>query len=170
MVEIYLEFLEEAYYEIKFAFEGLADANVWKRPAEGLLSVGELAGHVAFWEAVKLAGDCGGREDLDPAKCPVKSPLIDRRFRYYPDILPTPPSEHHLAMTAQQVCDELMRVHQESAELFKMRNPSMEAQVPGFWDGYTYASMLKYASFHVAYHTGQMYSARHLLGEETPDN
>src|SRR5438067_1954812 len=101
MVEAYLELLEEGYYEVKFAFEGLADENVWKRPAAGLLSVGELAGHIAYWEAVKLAGE--GREpepDLaecrvssplidhrfdDLAKCRVSSPLIDHRFAYYPN-------------------------------------------------------------------------------------
>src|ERR1700756_5470009 len=56
MVEVYLKLLEQGYYEVKFAFEGLADENVWKRPAPGLLSVGELAGHIAFWEAVRLGG------------------------------------------------------------------------------------------------------------------
>ena len=59
MVEVYLRLLEQGYDEVKFAFEGLADNNVWKRPAEGLLSVGELAGHIAYWEAVRLAGEGG---------------------------------------------------------------------------------------------------------------
>ena len=57
MVEACLKLLELGYFEVKCAFEGLADENVWKRPAPGLLSVGELAGHHAFWEAVRLAGD-----------------------------------------------------------------------------------------------------------------
>ena len=59
MVEVYLRLLEQGYHEVKFAFEGLADDNVWKRPAEGLLCVGELAGHIAYWEAVRLAGEGG---------------------------------------------------------------------------------------------------------------
>src|SRR5690349_17597692 len=46
MVEACLKLLEVGYYEVQFAFEGLADENVWERPAEGLLSVGELAGHL----------------------------------------------------------------------------------------------------------------------------
>ena len=54
--EKYLEVLELGYFEVQFAFEGLADENVWKRPAAGLISVGELAGHIAYWEAVRLAG------------------------------------------------------------------------------------------------------------------
>jgi hypothetical protein len=56
MVQAYLMLLEQAYYEVKFASDGLADEHVWKRLAEGLPSVGELAGHMAFWEAVKLEG------------------------------------------------------------------------------------------------------------------
>ena len=31
-------------------------------------------------------------------------------------------------------------------------------------------SMLTYAAIHVAYHVGQIYTVRHLLGETTPDN
>jgi hypothetical protein len=169
MLDAYLELLGEAYYEIKFAFEGLADEKVWKRPAETLLSVGELAGHVAYWVAVRLAGD-GGMEGSDLANCPVKSPLIDARFRYYPATLATEPSEEQRAMTAQQVCNELLRVYQETMERFKTRNVDLETSIPGCPPYFTYGVVLKYQSFHAAYHTGQMYSVRHLLGEETPDN
>ncbi len=167
MLEAYLKVLELGYYEVPFAFEGLADENVWKRPAEGLLSVGELAGHIAYWEAVKFAGS-GPERDL--AQCPVSSPLVDPRFGYYPTTLATPPSEQHLAMTAEQVCRELLRVHAESLAHFKARNPALESSAPGFPPNYTYDEFLKYAVFHVSYHTGQMYSVRHLLGEATPDN
>jgi len=165
MVEACLKLLEVGYYEVKFALEGLADENVWRRPAEGLLSVGELAGHAAYWEAVRLAGE---GEDL--AKCRVSSPLIDNRFGYYPMTIATPPSEQHLAMTAEQVYRELLRVHEESVAHFKALNPDPDTRIPGCPTGFTYSGYLKYAVFHIAYHTGQMYSVRHLLGEETPDN
>jgi len=59
MLETYLEFLYEGYREAKFAFDNLADKDVWKRPADGILSIGELAGHVAFWEAARFAGEGG---------------------------------------------------------------------------------------------------------------
>ena len=165
MVEVYLQLLEQGYYEVKFAFEGLADENVWERPAEGLLSVGELAGHIAYWKAIRLAG-----EGEDPAQCRVSSPLIDNRFGYYPKTMETPPSEQHLAMTAEQVCGELLRVHEESVAHFKALNPDPDIRIPGCPTGFTYGEYLQYAVFHVAYHTGQMYSVRHLLGEKTPDN
>jgi hypothetical protein len=165
MVETYLEMLEQGYYEAKFAFEGLADENVWKRPAPGLLSIGELAGHHAYWEAMRLASD-----GADPAQCRVKSLLVDPRFRYYPATIATPPSEEHLAMTAEQVWRELLRVHEEAVAQFKALSPDPTARIPGCPTGFTYAEFLKYSAFHLAYHTGQMYSVRHLLGEEPPDN
>jgi len=48
MLDAYLEALELGYYEVTFAFGGLEDENVWKRPSNGILSVGELAGHIAY--------------------------------------------------------------------------------------------------------------------------
>jgi hypothetical protein len=165
LVEACLKLLELGYYELKFAFEGLADENVWKRPGPGLLSVGELAGHIAHAEATRLAG-----EGPDPARCRVTSPLIDLRFRYYPHTLETTPSEQHLAMTAEQVWAEVLRVHEESVADFKALNPDPADAIPGCLSGFTYGEFLKYAVFHVAYHAGQIYSARHLLGESTPDN
>ena len=169
MLEAYLAVLEEGYHEVKFAFEGMADENVWKRPAEGLLSVGELAGHIAYWEAVRLAGE-EGEPQADLAKCRVSSLLIDHRFSYYPETIATPPSKAHRTMTAQQVCSELVRVHEEAVAYSKALNPDMDSCPPGCPPNHTYGACLKYLAFHVAYHAGQMYSARHLLGEGTPDN
>jgi hypothetical protein len=170
MMEAYLEALELGYYEVQFAFEGLADENVWKRPADGLLSVGELAGHIAYWIAVRFAGEGGDASRPDLTACRISSPLIDHRFAYHPTTITAPPSEQHLAMTAEQVYGELVRVYEESVAHFKTRDPDLNSTPPGYPPEYTYRELLKYAAFHVAYHTGQMYSARHLLGEETPDN
>jgi hypothetical protein len=169
MIEIYLDILDEGYFEVKEAFSGLADENVWKRPADGLLSVGELAGHIAYWEAMRLASE-GGDSTPYLAKCRVTSPLIDHRFRYYLTTIATPPSEEHLGMTAEQVCSELLRVHTESVAYFKALNPDLDGCPPGYPSNDTYRHFLQYAAFHIAYHTGQMYTARHLLGEVTPDN
>jgi hypothetical protein len=172
MVEAYLEILEEGYFEVNEAFQGLADKNVWKRPSERLLSIGELAGHIAYWEAARLAGEGEGGDGwlADLSKCRVSSLLIDPRFRYYPVTLATPPSEQHLTMTAAEVCSELLRVHAESVADFKARNPDLDSPAPGWPPDRTYRSFLTYAGIHIAYHTGQIYSVRHLLGEETPDN
>ncbi len=114
---------------------------------------------------MRLAGE---GEDL--AKCRISSPLIDQRFRYHTTTLATPPTERHLAMTAEQVCRELLRVREEALAHFKALNPDPDTRIPGCPTGFTYGEYLEYAVFHISYHTGQMYSARHLVGEETPDN
>jgi hypothetical protein len=170
MIEAYLSALELGCYEVTFAFEGLADENVWKRPADGLLSVGELAGHIAYWLAARFASDGGDPERPDMATCRVSSPLIDHRFAYYPTTITNPPSDQHRAMRAEQVCRELLRVQEEAMAHFKAQNPALDSAPPGYPPHYTYGELLKYAAFHVSYHTGQMYSVRHLLGEQTPDN
>lgn len=170
MVEAYLELLELGYFEVTCAFEGLADEHVWKRPAEGVLSIGELAGHHAYAEATRLAGEPGEYAHREPVRCSIESPLVDPRFDYYPHTLATSPTQAQRAMTAEQVCQELLRVHTEAVAAFRARNPDLESLVPGWSPNFTYREFLKYAGFHLAYHTGQMYTVRHLLGEETPDN
>ena len=169
MLATYLAMLDLCYFEVTEAFKGLSDGHVWKRPEGGLLSVGELAGHVAYWEAVRFAGgaeDGGSPRDL--STCKVSSPLLDPRFGYYTTNLETLPSEVQLSLTGNQVLAELQRVHQESMEFLKALNPDLDASAP-HWHS-NYRDYLKYAVFHIAYHTGQMYSVRHLLGDVTPDN
>jgi uncharacterized damage-inducible protein DinB len=173
MLDVYLRQLELAYFELGEAFKGLKDENVWKRPAEGLLSVGEIAGHVAHWAALRLVGD-GGCSGTDPtwgmSTCPVTSPLIDPRFRYYTNTREYSPSAEQRAMTADQVWREVLRVHKEVMALFNERNVDLAGHPPTCPPNLTYEELLKYQAFHVAYHAGQIYMTRHLLGEETVDN
>ena len=165
MLDTYLTLFEQDYFQLAKALKGLADENVWSRPAEGLLSIGELAGHIAYWEAVNLAGEGEGLE-----KGRLSSPLVDRRFSYYDTTIRTAPSVLHLSMTAEQVHKELVRVHEDSLACFRSLNPDLESTPPGWPDRYNYRTLLDYQVFHVAYHTGQIYIARHLLGDRTPDN
>ena len=73
-------------------------------------------------------------------------------------------------MSAKEVCAELIRVHEETVALLKEYNPDLTSALPGCPPNHTYAEALKYAAFHIAYHTGQMYTVRHLLGDTTEDN
>jgi len=170
MLDLYLKALDLCYFEVTEAFKGLSDEHVWKRPEGGLLSVGELAGHVAYWEAVRFAGDGTNGCARDLSNCKVSSPLLDPRFAYYTTTVATSPSEQHLAMTGQQVLAELLRVHEEAMEYLKALNPDLDSPAPHWSPKSNYGELLRYVAFHSAYHTGQMYSVRHLLGEETPDN
>lgn len=176
MLDHYLSQLELSYFELGEAFKGLKDENVWKRPAEGLLSVGEIAGHIAYWAAVRLVGDGGCGSEMgagnaaDPSLCPVSSPLIDPRFRYYQPTLKESPTGDQWAMTAEQVAQEVQRVHAEVVALLMDRNVDLAGHPPSCPPQLTYEELLKYQAFHVAYHAGQIYTVRHLLGEETVDN
>lgn len=175
VTDAYLEILEEGYFEAKIAFDDLADENVWKRPAPGLLSLGELAGHIAYWEAIRLAGEGGTPTEVgfmqpDLSKCQVSSPLIDTQFAYYTATINTLPSEAHRAMTAEQVCHEMVRVHEEAVAHFRAFDPDLKSTPTGWPPPWTYRSFLTYLAFHVAYHTGQIYTVRHLLGDTPPDN
>ncbi len=169
MIETYLSSFDLCFFELSEAFSGLANDNVWKRPADGLLSIGEIAGHIAYWYAGRFGGvgkDGSGKPDLDQSR--VKSVLLDERFSYFTTSIDKDPVR--LELTAQQVMDELTRLHKECSELLRNLNPGLEEQVPGWPSGQNYKSFFEYGVFHVAYHTGQIYSARHLLGEVPPDN
>jgi uncharacterized damage-inducible protein DinB len=61
-------------------------------------------------------------------------------------------------------------VHQEvKAHVLEIERDS-EDPLPRYGGMDTWGANLRYMVFHVAYHTGQIYSARHFLGHETPDN
>ncbi len=63
--------IHTAHWETGEAFKGLPDADVWRRPNPRLLSVGELASHVVYWEAQSFLG------------VRVDSPLIVPLAQYY---------------------------------------------------------------------------------------
>lgn len=178
MPETYLSMMDEGYYEADCAFRGLADANVWKRPAPGLLSVGELAGHMAYWEAVRLTRESEEPIDIaiegerlpDLTRLHVNSPLIDHRFRYHPETLTSAPSKEHFQMTAEMVGSELQRVHRESSAYFQEQRHDIDIPLVGWPGNPTYRAILSYLCFHIGYHVGQIYTVRHLLGENTEDN
>lgn len=143
---------DTAHWEFTLAFEGLSDDDLWHRPAPGLWSIGELAGHVAFWEAVSAEGGT------------VDSPLVDPRFRYYDSHADDPVC---LDLTVEAVLEELKRVH-EAAKAGFAGVEDWGAKSP--WGDGTWMQNLEYRPFHVAYHCGQAYSVRHLMGHTTTDN
>lgn len=169
MLDTYLSQLDLCYFEITEAFKGLQDEHVWVRPAPALLSVGELAGHIAYWEAVRFGGDSEDGGSLrDLSNCKISSPLLDPRFGYYTKTVELAAREWLPTLKGEEVLREVTRVHDEAMVFLKARNPDLDNPAP-HWHS-SYAELLKYVAFHIAYHTGQMYSVRHLLGEETPDN
>lgn len=144
---------DEGHFEFSLAFENLSDEDLWKRPHPKLLSVGENAAHVAYWEAQRCAVE-------------IVSPLNDAAFRYYTDEVDHPVT---LPMGTAEFLAEFKRVHAAAKDSIVAIDPSFEERVPDTEDA-TWGFYVQYAVFHAAYHTGQAYSVRHLLGHTTTDN
>ncbi len=151
----------EAHREFDIVLGGIPDADLWRRPAPNLLSIGEIAGHVAYWQAVWTLG--GGNDRPDLAQFPIASPLIDHRFRYY-----TTQRDEQVALelTTEQVATEVRRIHEVAKSV--VEGKAGDDPFPGQWG--TWGYFVQYQVFHVAYHAGQVYSARHTFGHETQDN
>lgn len=145
--------LDSAIWEMGEAFGGLGDGEVWARAHPRLLSVGELAAHVAFGEARWILGS-------------FDSPLATEKASYYPDSVEAPLS---LNMGAEALYAEVQRVHSACRTFILETRPDLDGASP-YRSDWTWGGTLEYMAFHIAYHTGQMYSVRHLLGHETPDN
>lgn len=152
---------DEAHRELAIALDGLPDEAVWKRAHPRLLSVGEIAGHVAYWQAVWTLGEGSDRPDLE--RLSVQSPLLDHAFRYYTTNVERPLQAD---LTAATLRSEVTRIHEAAKAAVGERGFDDPAPQP--WR--TWGNLIQYQGFHVAYHTGQIYSVRHLLGHETEDN
>lgn len=153
-MEVLVKSIDCAIWELGEAFSGLQDEDLWKRPSPEVLSVGELAAHCAYGEIQAFMGG-----DLE-------SPLNTSAAEYYPHTVATPFS---LPMTADEVFSEIKRVHEACKASILSEPKEYEDQNPWRAD-WTWGYSLIYIAFHYAYHTGQMYSVRHLLGHETADN
>lgn len=144
---------DTAHWEFTLAFEGLADEDLWRRADPRLLSVGELAGHVAYWESRYATEALAG------------NPLADQRFGYYTHQVGGPV---RLELGVAALLEALKGVHAAAKEAIAA-HPDLDAPFPPQPE-MTWAQKVKYSVFHVAYHCGQAYSVRHLLGHDTTDN
>ena len=150
----------EGHREFSIALEGVADEDLWRRAHPRLLSIGELSAHIAYAQGVWILGPGGVQPDL--AELPIQSPLLDHAVRYYPYNVEAP---FQLEMGTDQLLAEVMRIHEAAKS--SLANREQEHPHPN-WE--TWGNLMQYQAFHVAYHTGQIYSVRQLMGHETPDN
>lgn len=150
---------DEAHREFGIALEGMPDEDLWKRPHPRLLSVGELAGHVIYWESKK------GSDHL-PEESRIKSPIIEDGFSYYTDEVDKPVTKN---IGVAELWKEAQRVHEEAKKNVLALDPGYDDKVAPD-SRIPWGFNVEYTAFHIAYHTGQIYSARHLLGHTTTDN
>jgi hypothetical protein len=153
-LDLLIKALDTTIWEMSEAFKGLTDEDVWKRAHPRLLSVGELAAHIAYWEATSFFGHS------------FESPLIISEAKYYTTNVQEP---FELQLGAEAVLAEVRRIH-EAAKASFLSNPHDSEEPNSNRGAWTWGFTLEYQVFHVSYHTGQMYSVRHLLGHQTVDN
>ena len=146
--------LDAAIWELGEAFAGMPEKDLWVRPHRNLLSVGELGAHIAYGEASCFLGPT------------FESPLFAEQIRYFPYTLETPFS---VKMTPAEVYAEIQRVHEACKAAYNLTPRAYDDPHP-HREGWTWGYVLVYHGFHIAYHTGQIYSVRHILGHETTDN
>jgi len=167
-LEALVQAWDEFHWEYSLSLENLADENVWKRPDPRLLSIGELTGHVCYANAIRFLSRS---EYANLAELPVVSSLIDRRFRYYLNQVEEPVV---LDMGAEELASEFTRIYKACKSTMMEFNPEYDDFLPGRtaeMEGFTRWGMtLQYMLFHIAYHAGQAYSVRYLLGDTPEDN
>jgi uncharacterized damage-inducible protein DinB len=145
---------ETAHWELGEAFKGMPDEDLWTRPHPSLWSVGELGCHLGLWESINYSGGA------------IKTPFMIAAAKYYTPPLPDPIV---LDMSAEAAYAEVQRVHKAALQEFEMGGCDPTAKNP-FRENWTWAETVEYGVIHTAYHTGQIYSARHMLGHQTEDN
>lgn len=149
---------KESMWEYSLVFEGLSDEDVWRRGHPALLSVGELTAHCAYWEANLLA-----QPDLNqPIECKLAVPGV----KYYTTNVESPVD---LKLSAAETLSELQKAHDAAVAAVIKLQPPQDMPVAGR-EGFKWGNILTYRSFHLAYHCGQAYSVRHMLGHSTTDN
>lgn len=145
---------DSAHWELSESFRDLPDDDVWVRVHPKLFSVGELAAHIAYGEAHAFFGGN------------FASPLLETPVQYYPKSIDTPLV---LPMTGAEVFAELERIHLAAKESLVASPHEYEDPSP-YREGWTWGYVVEYHAFHLAYHTGQIYAVRHVLGHDTVDN
>lgn len=153
-LDLLLKALDTAIWEMGEGFKGLKDEDVWVRVHPRLLSIGEIAAHVAYGECQWLPTEG------------VESPLVTGAASYYTSNVEAP---FQLNLGAEAVYAEVKRVHEQCKAAFLASPKDSEDSNPAR-EGLTWGMAMEYQVFHVAYHTGQIYSVRHLMGHETQDN
>ncbi|MFN3961541.1 MAG: DinB family protein [Fimbriimonadaceae bacterium] len=141
--------MDLAIWEMSEAFDGFPAADLWVRPHPHLLSVGELAVHVAYSEMRWLHPE-------------LESPLNQPRAGYYSDSVDEP---LELPLGPTELYDKVQRVHEACRARIQGMQPNFNTKLPSR-DDWSWGDTLQYMAFPIACHTGQMYSARHLMGHE----
>lgn len=150
---------DSAHWEFTLVFEDLSDEDLWRRAHPQLLSVGEIAAHVLYWEVERA-------NMLNP-EADVETSLKREEARYYLTSVDRP---LQLEMSVAELEQEFSRVQKRVKAALQQTNLEGDDPAPPNGPGPKLSDLADYMVFHVAYHTGQAFSVRHLMGHKTNDN
>lgn len=153
--EALLKSLDLAVWELGEAFHDFPTQDFWVRPHPRLFSAGENAVHLCYFESLTFLGP------------DFPSPLVELKVGYFTNHIEDAPTSS--AIEPAFAYEEIKRVHQVCIETFRSLEVTLEDINP-YRSDWTWFESLRYMNFHFAYHTGQIYSVRHILGHETKDN
>lgn len=146
--------IDVAVWELGEAFTNLPDEAVWIRTHPKLLSIGEICLHLSHWQIKYFLPET------------FESPLQNEASRYYDHALNSPASP---TMSATDLYSEFKRVVEQAKTACLELNPDLKDKHP-IRNEMTWRQVIEYQTFHIPYHTGQIYSIRHMMGHETVDN
>lgn len=151
---------DTACWEFSLVFEDLSDDDLWRRAAPSLLSVGELTCHMTY-ALVRFASK------IDP-ECGLDSVMArEESVGYYLYSVDRPLA---LDLSVAEVAAEFDRVQKAAKAVFLACPAHREDALSFEGPGRTFGDFADYMVFHIAYHTGQAFSVRHLMGHRTNDN
>ena len=150
---------DSGFWEFSLVFEEMEDADLWVRPHENLLSVGEIACHVVY-SLVTYANKIGADTELT-------STLSVKHASYYLHNIGTP---IQLALGVADVAAEVDRIQRAVKAVFLASAAERDEPLAFDGPGRTFGEFADYMVFHIAYHTGQAFSVRHIMGHKTNDN
>ncbi len=155
------------YFETDLVLQGVSAENLHRRPGPGLLAISEHLAHVARSE-----GSIIRRYLLGEADSAWQSSILTREIFGWPPTMLERPVEPDLArMSLSDLAEEYLGLHERCYEAAQELRLPADHQFTDNWDRVvTVRDRLRIAAYHVSYHCGQIYSVRHMLGEETPDN
>lgn len=148
------------YFETDLMFDDLHPVNLHRRPTPKLLSVSEHCAHLVRSEASIVNRYLFGQPEAEWADTPMRK----RLFGWPPTMLESPVDPDLAAMSVAEVKGALLDEHRRCYELAQKLELPAHHVFEDDWD------RCRIAAYHVGYHMGQIYTARHLLGEETPEN
>ena len=155
------------YFETDLVLGGIHPEHLHRRPAANLISISEHLAHVARSEASIIFRYLLGK---DPEHWP-ESRLFHERYGWPPTMLESAVNPELAAFSLEDLVTEYARCHDLCYQAAKLLETAADHGFNDAWDRVvTVRDRLRIAAYHVAYHHGQIYSVRHMLGEETLDN